>query len=143
MTRHYYHASEHLCDLAKIHYPEDELERKRWSKPLLDCLWNGEIEKVLTSLRSLKLKGKKKEIAEETINYFENNKKRMRYDEFKRMGLFIGSGVVEAGCKSVIGQRLKQSGMHWSIRGANSIIALRCRVESGKFEDYWVSRRAA
>jgi hypothetical protein len=57
--------------------------------------------------------------------------------------LFIGSGVVEAGCKSVIGKRLKQSGMHWSVRGANAIIALRCCLESGGFEDYWESRRAA
>jgi len=94
-------------------------------------------------LRSLKLKGKKKEIAEETIKYFENNKKRMRYDEFRRMSLFIGSGVVKAGCKSVIGKRLKISGMHWNIRGANSIIALRCCIESGNFESYWESRLAA
>jgi hypothetical protein len=139
----YYHASEHLCGLAQILYPEDELGRKRWSKPLLDYLWNGKIEKVLAKLCSLNLKGKKKEMMENTIKYFENNKNRMRYDKYREMKLFIGSGVVEAGCKSVIGQRLKQSGMHWTVRGANSIIALRCCVESGNFESYWESRRAA
>jgi len=139
----YYHASEHLCGLAKILHPEDELARKKWLKPLLDYLWNGKIEKVLAKLRSLKLRGKKKKITENTINYFKNNKDRMRYDEYRKMNLFIGSGVVEAGCKSVIGSRLKQSGMHWSVRGANSIIALRCCIESGNFESYWESRRAA
>ena len=139
----YYHASEHLCDLAKILCPEDEMCRKRWLKPLLDYLWNGNIEKILANLRSLKLRGKKKEITENTVNYFENNKNRMRYEEYRKKNLFIGSGVVEAGCKSVIGQRLKQSGMHWTVRGANSIIALRCCIESGNFESYWDSRRAA
>jgi len=136
----YYHACEYIHKLAKTLYPEDELGRKRWLKPLLDCLWDGEIERVFTMLRSLKLKGKKKEIAEEMISYFENNKNRMKYDEYRAKNLFIGSGVVEAGCKSVIGQRLKQSGMHWSVRGANSIIALRCCIESGNFESYWESR---
>jgi len=53
------------------------------------------------------------------------------------MGLFIGSGVIEAGCKTVIGRRLKQSGMFWSERGANAIIALRCCFESGRFEQFW------
>ncbi len=89
------------------------------------------------------MRGKKKDEVEKAIGYFQKNRKRMRYDKFRSQGLFIGSGVVEAGFKSVIGKRLKQSGMHWSVRGANSIIALRCCLESGYFEDYWESRRAA
>ena len=74
-------------------------------------------------------------------NYFEDNKERMRYPKFRKQGLFIGSGVIEAGCKTVLG-RLKQSGMFWTVRGANAIIALRCCQLSGKFEDYWEARRA-
>jgi hypothetical protein len=54
----------------------------------------------------------------------------MRYHWFRQCGLFVGSGVVEAGCKSVIGQRLKQSGMHWTVSGADAIIALRCAEAS-------------
>lgn len=80
---------------------------------------------------------------EKTAGYFDKNRERMRYDKFRKQGLFIGPGVVEAGCKSVIGKRLKQSGMHWSVRSANSIIALRCCLESGRFEDYWEQRQAA
>lgn len=67
----------------------------------------------------------------------------MKYAEFKKQGLFVGSGVVEAGCRMVIGQRLKQSGMHWTIEGANSIIALRCCVLSNRWEDFWADRSCA
>ena len=75
--------------------------------------------------------------------YFEHNKDRMQYPKFLALGLFIGSGVIEAGCKTVIGSRLKQSGMFWTVRGANSIIALRCNRLSSKFEDYWDNRSMA
>ena len=67
----------------------------------------------------------------------------MRYPKYRKQALFIGSGVIEAGCRSVIGHRLKQSGMFWTVHGANAIIALRCNRLSGKFEDYWASRSVA
>jgi len=139
----YYHAAEHLGDAAKLLHPEDEVGRKRWFKKMEKHLWKGDIEKLLAQLSSLNVRGKKKEQVEKTTAYFEKNKNRMRYGQFRKQGLFIGSGVVEAGCKSLIAQRLKQSGMHWSVRGANSIIALRCCIESGNFESYWESRRSA
>ena len=75
--------------------------------------------------------------------YFQRNQQRMRYPKFRRQALFFGSGVIEAGCKTVVGARLKQSGMFWTVRGANAIIALRCTCLSRKFEDYWVSRAKA
>ena len=71
------------------------------------------------------------------IEYFRENAHAMRYKEFRERGLFVGSGVIEAGCKSVIGQRLKRSGMFWSLDGANAIIALRCCFASGRFEQFW------
>ena len=74
------------------------------------------------------------------IAYLTKNKQHMRYAEFRRRGLFVGSGVIEAGCRSLIGLRLKQSGMEWSVRGANAIIALRCMIQSGRLEEYWQSR---
>ena len=67
----------------------------------------------------------------------------MRYPQFRAQGLFVGSGVIEAGCRTVIGARLKRSGMFWSVRGANAIIALRCCRLSRRFEDYWESRSRA
>ena len=72
--------------------------------------------------------------------YFDTNRDRMRYPQFRKKNLFVGSGVIEAGCKTVIGYRLKQSGMFWTVRGANAIIALRCCSISGKFEGYWAER---
>jgi hypothetical protein len=66
----------------------------------------------------------------------------MRYADFRNQGLFVGSGVIEAGCKSIIGARLKQSGMEWTVKGANAIIALRCATLSDRFEDFWESRAA-
>ena len=74
------------------------------------------------------------------IAYFETNNEQMCYGFFRRQGLFVGSGVIEAGCKTIVGQRLKQSGMHWTIRGANAIIASRCCELSGRWEDFWEAR---
>jgi len=74
--------------------------------------------------------------------YFENNAAQLRYAEYRKKKFFVGSGVVEAGCRTVIGQRLKQSGLRWSVRGANAIIALRGCLLSGRFEDFWTSRIA-
>ena len=65
----------------------------------------------------------------------------MRYPRFRKQNLFVGSGVIEAGCKTVMGSRLKRSGMFWTVRGANAVIALRCCRYSRQFDDYWEHRR--
>jgi hypothetical protein len=137
-----YHSREHLGTLAAQLYPQDEPTRKRWLMVEQDRLDQGKIEDLVASLRALETShpGLAKEIETEA-NYFEGNQERMRYAKFRKQGLFVGSGVVEAGCKTVIG-RLKRSGMFWTVRGANAIIALRCCQLSGNFEDYWEARRA-
>ncbi len=71
------------------------------------------------------------------LGYFQENARLMGYAEFRIAGYFVGSGVVEAGCRTLIGERLKRSGMFWSLRGANGIIASRCCQISGRFEDFW------
>ena len=104
----------------------------------------GKIEKLVVALRSLG--STNPEVIEKIrteADYFERNAERMRYPKFRRQHLFVGSGVIEAGCKTVIGSRLKQSGMFWTVRGANAIIALRCCHLNRRFEDYWDSRQAA
>jgi hypothetical protein len=83
--------------------------------------------------------GKCKE-ARDYIHYIWNNRRRMRYAKFHQQKLCTSSGVVEAGCKVVIGTRLKRAGMHWTVKGANAIIALRCSKLSGRFEDFWEYR---
>jgi len=139
----FYHAKEHLCQLAGILFPHDEDAKTKWRKELADDLWEGRIDTMLLKVRALNLKGEKKRETDRQLEYFEKNAPRMRYRDFRNMGLFIGSGVVEAGCKHVIAKRLKQSGMRWTVKGANSIIALRCCTTSRRFEDYWEQRRAA
>lgn len=136
-----YHAREHLSDLSKLVYEADSSKATRWSEERKAQLDQGDVESVVRSMRRLRPAGAKaKEELRKTINYFEHNKERMRYAEFRRQGLFVGSGVVEAGCKTVVGHRLKQSGMRWSWRGANAIIALRCTQLSGRWEEFWEMR---
>ena len=137
-----YHARQHLWDLSVKLYPSDAPAQRRWVMVRKDKLDDGNLEALIRLLRSAAASHPDlaEEICTET-NYFETNKERMRYPEFRKRGLFVGSGVIEAGCKTVLG-RLKQSGMFWTVRGANAIIALRCCQLSGGFEDYWESRRA-
>jgi hypothetical protein len=140
-----YHARQHLWDLARKLYPNDTVSQKTWikvhQKRLLD---KGKIEKLVLSLRATESTNAEVLYKIRTeADYFERNAERMRYPKFRRQHLFVGSGVIEAGCKTVIGSRLKQSGMFWTVRGANSIIALRCCHLNGRFEDYWETRRAA
>jgi len=104
----------------------------------------GQIDKLVRSLRSVE--PSHAELAQKIrteADYFEKNAGRMNYPQFRRQHLFVGSGVIEAGCKTVIGSRLKQSGMFWTIRGANAILALRCSQLNRRFEDYWEQRRRA
>jgi hypothetical protein len=138
-----YHARQHLWVLARALYPNDSVQQKRWILRQQHKLDEGQIEKLIRSLRSIDASDP--ELAEKIrseADYFGKNAVRMRYPKFRRQHLFIGSGVIEAGCKTIIGSRTKQSGMFWTVRGANAIIALRCCQLNGRFEDYWEARRA-
>ena len=140
-----FHARQHLWDVARKLYPGQEAEQKRWMAFHQDELLDeGRIEELVAALRAIdslpsELLGKIRTEAD----YFDNNKERMRYPGFRAQHLFIGSGVIEAGCKTIIGSRCKQSGMFWTVRGANAILALRCCHFNGRFEDYWEGRKAA
>jgi hypothetical protein len=140
-----YHARQHLWDLARKLHPNDQVAQKAWmkvhQKRLLD---KGKIDKLVAALRSIH--STNPEVVEKIrteADYFDRNADRMRYPKFRRQHLFVGSGVIEAGCKTVIGSRLKRSGMFWTLRGANAILALRCCHLNGRFEDYWERPRAA
>ena len=111
----------------------------QWGKDRRDELDAGRIDAILTELHAHR---ETCEEARKCIDYLTRNRHRMRYPEFRAAGLCVSSGVVEAGCKLAIGARLKRAGMHWTVAGANAIIALRCCKLSGRFEDFW-ERRAA
>ena len=138
-----YHARQHLWELARKLYPNDESGQNRWMMIHQHLLDNCKIKKLVTSLRSIETPSA--ELAQKLrteAEYFRRNARRMRYPKFRRQHLFVGTGVIEAGCKTLIGSRCKQSGMFWTVRGANAILALRCCQFNGEFEDYWEARRA-
>lgn len=138
-----YHACEHLWELVRKLHPNDEAGQNRWVMIHQNLLEEGKIEELVSSYRSIETSNT--EVAEKIrteAEYFEKNAERMRYPEFRRQHLFVGTGVIEAGCKTVIGSRCKQSGMFWTVLGANAILALRCCQLNGRFEDYWAARRA-
>jgi hypothetical protein len=137
-----YHARQHLWDLGSKLYPRDEAAKRRWAMSHQHWLDAGKIEPLVGRLRALGTERQEPaEDIETEANYFERNAARMRYPKFRKQGLFVGSGVIEAGCKTLIGSRLKRSGMFWTVRGANTVIAVRCCRHSREFDDYWESRR--
>lgn len=139
-----YHAREHLWVLSAKLFPTDERSRKRWATDLEKKLDAGKIELLVKRLRSWHAASvEAADLLRIEADYFERNAERMRYPEFRRQKLFVGSGVIEAACRTVVAKRLKQSGMFWTVRGANAILALRCCRLNREFEDYWVSRAAA
>ena len=139
-----FHAREHYWNVAKACFGKNKDNLYQWAEERRKELDDGRPEEVIAAIyRCSSLPGYDQTICEREIGYFEKNKERMRYADFQKSGLFVGSGVLEAGCRTVVGQRLKQSGMHWTVRGANSIIALRCSILSNRWEDFWEHRAAA
>jgi hypothetical protein len=138
-----YHAREHYRNVAKACFGQNKDKLHQWTEERRRELDDGRVEDVIDAIhRCSSLPGYDKAICDREIGYFEKNKVRMRYADFRKRGFFVGSGVLEAGCRTVIGQRLKQSGMHWTVRGANCIIALRCSIMSNRWEDFWEHRVA-
>ena len=132
-----FHAYEHLNGIAQTLRGSEAKAPKAWR----DRLEAGNISGLLRQAgKQLPTTGASRKLLRKQLGYFENNAAQMCYAEYRERKFFVGSGVVEAGCRTVIGQRLKQSGMRWSVRGANAIIALRCCILSGRFEDFWASR---
>ena len=132
-----FHAKQHLSEVAKSLYgPGSDLGRQ-WARERHDELDADDIEAVL---RALRVHSPKDDAARKAVDYVVANRSRMRYAQFRAAGLCSSSGVVEAGCKTTIGTRCKRAGMHWTVAGADAIIALRCCQLSGRFEDFWERR---
>ena len=134
-----FHAKQHLFDAARAIYgPGTDLARQ-WGKQRRDELDHGRFDHLLTALQE---HAHSCPDTQRTLDYFTNNRNRMRYSDFRAQGLCVSTGVLEGGCKSVIAARLKGGGMHWTVNGANAVIALRCAIRSNRFDDFW-ERRAA
>jgi hypothetical protein len=139
-----YHARQHLWAVAALLFPNHSAQQNRWIVSAQRLLDQGRIESLVKRLRTIQ--SDHAEVVQKLCleaEYFDRNAARMRYPEFRKLGLFVGSGVVEAGCKTVIASRLKCSGMFWTVDGANAIVALRCSLLNGRFENYWEMSRSA
>jgi hypothetical protein len=132
-----YHAKEALHRTAHAIFGATSAEAKPWATARCTELDDGKLPAIISSLRPHI--GACDEAAK-CATYIIRNRRRMRYPRFHAQGLCTSTGVLEAGCKVAIGTRLKRAGMHWSVSGANAIIALRCAKLSGRFEDFWERR---
>ena len=138
-----FHVKEHLSGVATVLYGATSDLGNAWAKARHDELDAGRLHTIVAALaghyRSC-TDASKRDAVRKCIGYLWGNRRRMRYPDFRARGLCTSTAVVEAGCKVAIGTRLKRAGMHWSVRGANAIIALRCCKLSGRFEDFWERR---
>jgi hypothetical protein len=132
-----FHAKQHLSDVAKSIYGAGSDLAKQWARERHDELDAGNTDSILNALR---MHSPQDDEARKCTDYVESNRARMRYPLFRAAGLCTSTGVVEAGCKVVIGTRCKRAGMHWTVSGANAIIALRSCKLSGRFEEFWERR---
>ena len=132
-----FHVKQTLSTVGKAVYGADSPKAHQWSRRRHDELDAGEFSDLL---RAVRRHAASSEEARKCFQYLHRNRDRLRYPHFHALGLCTSSGVVEAGCKVVVGTRLKRAGMHWTFRGSNAIIALRCSRLSGRFQDFWERR---
>jgi len=137
----FYHALEHagqvlVALLGGKEYPDYQRKRGRWAKQSL----KDQVDKLIAQTRKECADKACAQAVEKELAYFLNNVERMQYGTFRSQGFFIGSGVVEAGCKTVIGARCKQSCMFWSEPGAQNVLALRCIRPSRRLDQFWKER---
>ena len=135
-----FHAKQHLSDVAKAVYGAPSDLARAWARERHDELDAGALDAVL---RALRVHAPHEEVARRCVDYVERNRHRMQYPVFRAAGFCTSTGVVEAGCKVAIGTRLKRAGMHWTLAGADAIIALRCCLLSGRYEDFRGKRGAS
>ena len=130
----FFHASEKLWGVAKALFPADRASLEDWAEARCAELRDGRLDGLLATLRA---HAARCETAAKCVGYIETNRQRLNYPDYRAQGLQIGSGVLEGACKSVVGKRLKQGGMRWTKDGADAVMALRCCIHSGRYEEFW------
>lgn len=135
-----FHVKQTLSTVAKAVYGSDSPLAHQWARRRHAELDAGKFPDLL---RAVRRHADTCHEARKCFQYLHRNRDRMRYPQFEAQGLCTSTGVVEAGCKVVVATRLKRAGMHWTVRGSNAIIALRCSRLSGRFQDFWERRADA
>jgi Uncharacterised protein family (UPF0236) len=127
----FFHASEHLWAVAREWFGPESPAAKEWVGARQQELRQDQVRTVVEAIQAWKPRsGERRKLRRETLHYFRSNQERMRYGTYLKHGYHIGSGVVEATCKHVVGSRLDQAGMHWRVAHAESVVALRAALLS-------------
>ena len=134
----FYHACEHLSDLSQLFFKNDQVSQVWYQKykTILKKDPKG-ISKLIRAARYRRSIMKKNPKIGTEIKYFQRNRKKMNYYELQQNNLPIGSGVIEAACKNLIGARMKKSGMRWTVEGGQTILTLRSLILSNRWEKFW------
>ena len=131
----FWHAIEKAWAFARVRYGEGSELGAQWVKRLSDDLRAGRVEEVLVRLKATSAnKEEEKEPLAALVRYYEENKARMKYDEYLEKGYGIGSGAAESAHKQMVQARMRQAGMRWSEEGARRLLALRLRLLNGEWE---------
>ncbi len=139
----FYHAAERLHVVGRAVYGEGTAKAREFAEANKGRLWDGRVDSVLRSLRALRPPtAEGREAVRQAIGYFRTNRARMDYPSYRARGYHVGSGVVEAACKTVAGARCKRSGMRWSKAGAQSVLNLRCLKLNERWDRYWQPLKA-
>lgn len=135
----FFHVCEHLSKLSELFFG-DPSEAQAWYKKYRTILKEDPkgAAKLLRAARYRRSITKKNPEIDAEIRYLQHNRTRMNYFEFRQKGLPIGSGVVEAACKNLIGARMKKSGMRWTIDGGQTVLTLRSLILSNRWENFWL-----
>ena len=137
------HASEYLWDVGTALYGEKGTQRVQWIEEKLYALLEGNVGYVIGGLRQRMTKNQgrltppQKKALEKTITYFDNHRHMMHYDVYLNKGYPIATGVIEGTCGSLVKDRMEQSGMRWSINGAQAVLAQRAVVKNGDWNDFF------
>lgn len=132
----FWHVCDNVCQCAKVFFGEGTEATKQWSVQVGGHLRAGEVDGALRQVEALNPRGSKsrREAKHALVTYLTNNRDRMDYPRYEALGLPIGSGEVEAQCKSLVQARCKQAGMRWRTEGVEPLLRVRCALKDGR---YW------
>jgi len=137
----WYHMTEYLWKAVYVFYLEGSQESVNWIKKMEQKMFDGRVMDVIKGIKvritKNNIKGNKLKTLEKVIEYFRNNKDRMKYNEYINNGYPIGSGNVESACRHLVKDRMEKTGMRWKCKGAQSILSLRATYINGDLNDYW------
>ena len=135
----FYHAAEHLRRAFGHVYGESSPKAQASFEEYRQLLLKAKdgVGKVIRTLAYHHARKRRCKALKQELEYFRRNRARMAYARLRAENLPIGSGVVEAACKTLVTQRMKRSGQRWSIDGGQAILTFRALVQSERFDDAW------